>query len=146
MIKYVRGNKILGLYLSEVDTIPEICDRVYAVGKAIASSLGVHTMVSEQSGKRKAKVEEGNRRARKLKEDITELRQMVSRTSNEFYKKKQRRKTTAKEKIILQQLRNKCKKDAMDGGDWKTTQTKGKNVTEFQVPFENLKKYVKKRK
>ena len=41
-----------------MDAIPEISDKVYAMGKVMASSLGVYTKVNEQSGKRKAKGKE----------------------------------------------------------------------------------------
>ena len=33
------GNKTLALYLREVNTIPEICNKVYAMGRAIASKM-----------------------------------------------------------------------------------------------------------
>ena len=46
------GNKILALYLRDVDTIPEICDKVYAMGRAIASKFGEH-VDKEQPGKRR---------------------------------------------------------------------------------------------
>ena len=36
-----RANKILNLYLPNVDTIFEITDMVYAMGKAVAYMLGV---------------------------------------------------------------------------------------------------------
>ena len=42
-----RGKKNLIQYLSEVDIIPEISDKVYAMGKVIASNLRVHINVSE---------------------------------------------------------------------------------------------------
>ena len=106
-----RGNKVLSQYLSEVDTIPEISDKVYAMGKVIASSLGVPTEVNIKGGKRKAKCEGQHRRERKLKEEIKELRHMVSRTNNELHRRKQRRKATSKEKVILKELRNKSRKD-----------------------------------
>ena len=68
------GNKILALYLQvrDADTIPEICDKVYAMGRAIASKLGVR-VDKEQSGKKKGNAAGGNRRERKLKKEIKEL-------------------------------------------------------------------------
>ena len=84
-----RGKKILIQYLSEVDIIPEINDKVYAMGKVIASSLGVHIKVSEKGGKRKARREGRNRMELKLKEEIKGLRQTVSRTSSELYRRRQ---------------------------------------------------------
>ena len=47
----------------------------------------------------------GNRRERKLKAEIKQLRQLIARTSNEIYRRKQRRKGTPKEKKILKQLK-----------------------------------------
>ena len=46
------GNKILALYLRDVDTIPELCDKVNAISRAIASKLGA-CVNKEQPGKRR---------------------------------------------------------------------------------------------
>ena len=35
------ANKILKMYLKSTDTLPEVTDIVYAIGKAIGSHLGV---------------------------------------------------------------------------------------------------------
>ena len=77
------ANKILALYLRDVDTIPEICDKVYAMGRAIASKLGVR-VDKEQPGKKKGNAAGRNRRERKLKKEIKELRQKIAKTSNEL--------------------------------------------------------------
>ena len=98
------GNKIVALYSRDVDTIPEICDKVYAIGRAIASKLGVR-VEKEQPGKKKGNAAGRNCRERKLKKEIKELRQKIAKTSNELYRRKQRRKATAKEKAILKELR-----------------------------------------
>ena len=55
------GNKILALYLRDVNTILEICDKVYAMGRAIASKLGVR-VDKEQPGKKKGNAAGGNHR------------------------------------------------------------------------------------
>ena len=47
----------------------------------------------------------GNRRERKLKTEIKQLRQLIARTSNEIYWRKQQRTDTPKEKKILRQLK-----------------------------------------
>ena len=104
------GNKILALYLRDVDTIPEICDKVYAMGRAIASEMGVH-VDKEQPGKKKGNAEGGNHQERKLKKEIKELQQKIAKTSNELYRRKQWRKATAKEKAILKELSTKIQKD-----------------------------------
>ena len=72
------GNKILARYLRDVDTIPEICDKVYAMGRAIASKLRVR-VDKEQPGKKKGNTARGNRRERKLKKEIKELRQKIAK-------------------------------------------------------------------
>ena len=77
------ANRVLDIYLKEVDTIPEICDKVYAMGRAIGFKLG--KLVESDSGERKKKsVNRGNRRERKLKKEIKESRQIVAKTSNEL--------------------------------------------------------------
>ena len=55
-----------------MDTIPEICDKVYAMGRAIASKLGVR-VDKEQPGKKKGNAEGGNHWEHKLKKEIKEL-------------------------------------------------------------------------
>ena len=54
------------------DTIPEICDKVYAMGRTIASKVGVR-VDKEQPGKKKGNAAGGNLQERKLKKDIKEL-------------------------------------------------------------------------
>ena len=98
------ANRVLDIYLKEVDTIPEICDKVYAMGRAIGFKLG--KLVESDSGERKKKsVNRGNRQERKLKKEIKELRQIVAKTSNELYRRIQQRKATKKEKEIIKKLR-----------------------------------------
>ena len=43
----------MNIYLKKVDTIPEICDKVYAMGRAIGFKLG--KLVESDSGKTKKK-------------------------------------------------------------------------------------------
>ena len=77
------ANRILDIYLKEVDTIQDICDKVYAMGKAIGFKL--RKLVEGDQGDRKKKsANGGNRRERKLKKEIKELRQIVAKTSNEL--------------------------------------------------------------
>ena len=104
------ANRVLDIYLKEVDNIPEICDKVYAMGRAIGFKLG--KLVESDSGERKKKsVNRGNRRERKLKKEIKELRQIVAKTSNELYRRIQQRKATKKEKEIIKKLRVLIDKD-----------------------------------
>ena len=97
------ANRVLGIYLKEVNTIPEICDKIYAMRRAIGFKLG--TLVESDSGKRKKKSAIGrNRREQKLKKEIKELRQIVAKTRNELYRRRQQRKATKKEKEIIKKL------------------------------------------
>ena len=57
---------MLELYLREADTIPEISDKVYAMGKAITSKLGL-IVDKDQPGKEKENAKGRNRREQKLK-------------------------------------------------------------------------------
>ena len=63
------ANWVLGRFLKEVDAIPEICDKVYAKGRATGFKLG--TLVErDQADKKKGRAKGGNRRERKLKREI----------------------------------------------------------------------------
>ena len=65
------AERILEKYLKEVDEIPEITDVVYAMGEAIAEKIGITKKVRQQ----KKKPGNGNRRERKLKAEMKQLRQ-----------------------------------------------------------------------
>ena len=94
----------MDIYLKEADTIPEIYDKVYAMGRAIGFKLG--KLVGSDKGERKKKsANVGNRRERKLKKEIKDLCQIVAKTSNELYRRRQRRKATKKKKDIIKELR-----------------------------------------
>ena len=70
MTKKIEGssNWVLGRYLSGVNIIPEITDKVYAMGKAIALKLGMKH--PERNGSAKKDANRGNRRERKLNKEI----------------------------------------------------------------------------
>ena len=98
-----RANKILNLYLPNADTIPKITDIVYAMGKAVAYTMGVKLKEKNQRGASKA--EGGNRRQHELKAEMKRLKQDIARAGNELHRRKQQRKATKKEKEIINQLR-----------------------------------------
>ena len=98
------------MFLKEVDTISEICDKVYAMGRAIGLKLG-KLVEGDQGDRKKKSANGGNRRERKLKKEIKELRQIVVKTSNELYRRRQQRKATKKEKEIIKELRVMTEKD-----------------------------------
>ena len=97
-----RANKILRLYLLNVDKITEITDIVYAMGKAVAYASGIKP--KDRNENTRIKLERGNRRERKLKEEMKKLRQGIARLANEIYRRREQRKATKKEKIILKEL------------------------------------------
>jgi len=105
------ANRILDIYLKGVDSIPDISDKVYSMGRAIRHKLGVLIKVDESRKTKKAGESGGNRQERKLKKEIKELRQVVAKASNELYRRKQHRKATKKEKKNLKELRAKSQKD-----------------------------------
>ena len=94
-----RANKVLRLYLPSADTIPEITDIIYSMGKA----TGVKPKERNKNGARNA--EGGNRRERKLRTEMKRLRQDIARAGNELHRRKQQRKATKKEKEIIKHLR-----------------------------------------
>ena len=103
------ANQILDMYLKEADTITEICDKVYAMGRAIGFKLG--KLVEGNESDRKKKSASGrNRWERKLKKEINELCQIVVKTNNKLYRRRQQRKAT-KEKDIIKELRVLIEKD-----------------------------------
>ena len=70
------ADRILDQHMHEVDTIPEIADKVYAMDKV------------------KRKPTNGNRRERKSKAQMKELRQRIASANNELYRRRQKRKAT----------------------------------------------------
>ena len=71
--------------------------------KAFEKKIGI-----DPNGKKKhtSKISENaNKRERKLKAEIKELRQLNARTINEIYRRKQRKMGTPKKKKILKQLK-----------------------------------------
>ena len=96
--------------MKEANSIPEICDKVYAMGRAIGFKLG-KLVKGDQGDRKKKNANGGNRREWKLKKEIKELCQIVAKTSNELYRRRQRRKATKKEKEIIKELRVLVEKD-----------------------------------
>ena len=100
----------MDIYLKEVDTILEICDKVYAMGRALGFKIG--KLVESDKGEIKKKSGNGgHRRERKLKKEIKKLHQIVAKTNNELYRRRQQRNTTKKEKENIKELRVLANKD-----------------------------------
>ena len=104
------ANRVLSIHLDGVDTIPEISDKVYAMGRAIGIKLGKLKNES-QINKSDYRIKDGNRKVRKLKKEIKSLRQLVAKTSNELHRRKVHRKASQKEKSIIKELRERTKKE-----------------------------------
>ena len=100
----------MDIYLKEVDIIPEICDKVYAMGRAFGFKLGKF-VVGDQGDRKKKSANGENRRERKLKKEIKESCQIGAKTSNELYRRRQWRKATKKEKEIIKELSVLIEKD-----------------------------------
>ena len=98
-----RANKVLHLHLPSADTIPEITDIIYSMGKAVGHATGVKPKERNENGARKA--EGRNRPECKLRTEMKRLRQDVARAGNELHRWKQQRKATKKEKEIMKHLR-----------------------------------------
>ena len=71
--KKEQANKILLLYLLSTDTIPEITDIVYDMGKAIGYATGIKP--KGENEKRPKKDQGGNRREGELRAKMKGLRQ-----------------------------------------------------------------------
>ena len=103
------ANRILDINQKKIDTIPQVCNKVYAMGKETGFNLG--KLIKDVQGDRKRKsANGGNRREPKLKK-IKKSRQIVVKTSNELCRKRQRRNATKKEKEIVKELRVLIEKD-----------------------------------
>ena len=96
-----RANKILEKHPDNTSNICTVTDVVYTMGQTIEERKGL-----KRNEKRKDKNQERpNRRIRKLEKQIKELRQILAWTSNEIHRRKIKRKSTKKEKEILQKLK-----------------------------------------
>ena len=93
----------MSCYIRGEGTIPSITEKFYAMGKAIEKKMVVEP--NEKKKHTSKRFQNRNRRERKLQAEIKQLRQLIARTSNEIYWRKQRRKGTPKEKKILKQLK-----------------------------------------
>ena len=70
--------------LPSADTIPEITSIVYAIRKAIGYATGIKPKVGNENRSKKAEC--GNRKEHKLKAEMKELTQDVSRVGNKLHR------------------------------------------------------------
>ena len=89
-----RANKIIRLCLPSADTIPEITNIVYTMGKPIGYATAIKP--KERNENRPKKAEGGNRGECKLKVEMKELRQDAARVGNELHGRKQQKKSAKK--------------------------------------------------
>ena len=71
------------MYLPSADRIPEITGIVHAMVKPIGYATGIKP--KEENENRPKKAQGGNRRKRKLKAEMKDLRQHVAIAGNEFH-------------------------------------------------------------
>ena len=126
-----KADSILGHYLRGVDTIPEITDKVYVMGKAVEIKMDLPQNLSSRNGRQK--LSNGNRRVRKIKREMKVLRQCIARAGNELHRRKQKRKATEKEKKILKDL-----KQQMEESD-----TTSKNIRRYKEKWLDQLRYKK---
>ena len=93
--------RIIGKYLEVVNGIPATTDIVYAMGNAITKKMGIY----KKKEPRKSRPGNGNRRERRMKAEMKQSRQSIARVSNELHRRKQKRKSTRKEKMIFKELK-----------------------------------------
>ena len=98
-----KTDSVLGHYLRGVDTIPEITDKVYAMGKAMDIRMGLHQYLSSRNGRQNPS--NGNKRVRKMKRERKVVRQSIAGAENDLHRLKQKRKATDKETKILKDLK-----------------------------------------
>ena len=113
---------------------------VYAMGKAVAYTLGVR--LKEKNERRAKKAEGGNRRERKLKAEMKRLRQDIARVGNQLHRRKQWRKATKREKEIINQLRASMDGKEVTSGNLRAA--KEQWLDKLQYKKEKLDKYVEK--
>ena len=135
------ANKILSIYHLNTDSIPEITDKVYPMGRAVSFKLGVGRR--EQNGDWKQKPKEGNWRECKLKLEMKELRQGITRISNELHWRKVRRKPSNKEKAVLGNL--KAKLNDVQLNSQKLRMVKEEWIDKLRYKKVKMQKYIEKR-
>ena len=135
------ANKILSEYLKSSNKLEEITDAVYAMGRAIARLLNAKVRVKDIGRRLNG---EGNRRERRLCNQIKALRQRIARVNNELYRRKTQRKATRKEVRILQELRKYV--EGGSAGTQELVEASEKWLDELRVKKVILLKAVEKRK
>ena len=111
------------------------------MGRAVSFKLGVGQR--EQNGDRKQKQKKGNRRKRKLKLEMKELRQGITRISNELHWRKVRRKASNKKKAILGNL--KAKLNDVQLNSQKLRKVKEEWIDKLGYKKVKMQKYIEKR-
>ena len=142
------AKRILDIYLEEAGTIPETCDKIYAMGRATGFKLG--KFVKGDQGDKKKGAAGGNRRERKLKEEITELRQIVAKKSKEIIKELSVLKTYEEEMSEMEKFDNVWgdiwgREERTSNMTWRKEirrqlNEKVNQVNQFNINFEKVKK------
>ena len=137
----ISANKLLSIYLINVDTIPEITDKLYLMGKAIGHKLGASQ--KQQSGCRRQKAVGGNLLDHKLNREMKELRKGIARISNELHRRKSRRKASRKEKASIQNLKTKLNINNL--GSKKLRMVKEEWIDKLRYKKIQMKKYIERK-
>ena len=95
-------NNVLEKYLTNRESIEDMVDAVYAMGKVVMERMGVKRRTMEP---KKNKI---NRRERKKLDKIKELRQWMARIANEIHRRDKNKRATEKEKKLMKQLKTIC--------------------------------------
>ena len=96
----------MGKHLGNSNKICTVTDAVYAMGQTIAKRKRARR---NEKRKENENQDRPNRRIQKLEKKIKELRQFLAWTSNEIHSRKIKRKSTKKEKEVLQKLKKLCR-------------------------------------
>ena len=133
--EFIRANAILEKYLHGGDDICKVVDKVYAMARTIEERSGLKWKREKMHGWKGN--ERSNRRIRKSEEKIKGLRQILAWTSNEIYRRTNKRRATEKEKNILQRLRDWHEQQLLRDEDLKNL--KEKTLDELRYRITKLK-------
>lgn len=130
------ANRILETHLRNGEKVEEIVDTVYAMGKAVV------TLMEVKKKEKNRRVNGGNRRERKMKNRMKELRQLIAKTCNELHRRKIRRKPSRRERKILREIKEAS--GYMNATDRELRSTKEKWLDELRYRKVLLDKMIKK--
>ena len=93
------ADKVLKAHLEEVNSVEELVDSVYAMGRVVMEKMNVKIRKDNGQGKVKC-----NRQIRKKKDKIKEMRKWIARIGNEIHRGRVGRKMTSRENGLIREL------------------------------------------